>query len=67
MEKKIEERITAMEDMLGHLMLMLETEPRFRAARMGKWLHMAVAMQLTDKPRTDALLALWARIRLGAE
>lgn len=67
MEKEMETRITAIEDMLGHLMLMLETEPRFRAVRMGQWLRKITALQPTDKHRNDALLALWARIKLGAK
>jgi hypothetical protein len=67
MEKEIETRVTAIEDMLGHLMLMLETEPRFRAVRMGQWLRTVTAVQPPDKSRTDALLALWARIKLGAK
>ena len=67
MKEKTETRLDAIENMLGHLLLMLETEPRFTAARMGKWLRMTAALQPANKARTDALLALWDRIKWGAE
>lgn len=56
-----EERIDAIEALLGHLILVLEAEPRFTAEKLNCWLDICMArMQETRSASPQALQALAA-------
>ncbi len=57
-------RLDAIEQLLAHALLLLETEPRFTAERFAAWLEMVGSMQEHEGlPQTaKPAAALWARI-----
>ena len=68
MDESTASRLQAMEDLLGHIVLMLETEPRFTAARMTRWLRMVEEAQRAsqaDTRRTVAARELWRNVMLA--
>ena len=69
MDESTTTRMQAMEDLLGHIVLMLETEPRFTAARMTRWLRLVEEAQRAsqaDTRRTVAVRELWQRMGAAA-
>lgn len=69
MDEATATRMQALEDLLGHIVLLLETEPRFTAARMDAWLQTVADAQRrcgTDNAELIAALdTLWQRVRLS--
>ena len=69
MVDELTRRIEALEQLLAHALLLLETEPRFTAARMDAWLETVEQAQRASKAdtrRTVAALELWQRIGMSA-
>lgn len=59
-------RIEALELFLQHLVLVLECEPRFTAARMRHWLGLATERMHANGSATPGTLAALARLQREA-